>query len=71
MEDKICLDTDILVNFLRNKKEEVDYIQKHEGKVIFATTPINIFELYYGAYKSGRRENLMKLEELQQIHKQR
>ena len=66
MEDKICLDTDILVNFLRNKKEEVDYIQKHEGKVIFATTSINIFELYYGAYKSGRRENLMKLEELQQ-----
>ncbi len=65
MEDKICLDSDFLVNFLRNKQEEADYIIKHEHRVLLATTQINLFELYYGAYKSGRMENVLKIEELQ------
>jgi|SRR3989344_6003463 len=66
METQICLDTDFLVNFLRNKKEEIRFIEENDGKTIFATTSINLFELYYGAYKSGVEENLLKLEELQQ-----
>ncbi len=65
VEDKICLDTDILVNFLRNKQEEADYIAQHEQRVLLATTQLNLFELYYGAYKSKRMENVLKLEELQ------
>lgn len=65
MEDKICLDTDFLVNFLRNKEEEKEYIHAHESKVAFATTFINLFELYYGAYKSGVAHNLLHVEELQ------
>src|SRR3989344_7839542 len=65
MEDKICLDTDILVNFLRNKKEEVDFFIAHESHNVFATTMINLFELYYGAYKSQQTQNILKLEELQ------
>lgn len=69
MEDKICLDTDFLVNFLRNKEAEVLFIQKHESKVILATTHINLFELYYGAYKSKRIKNIKQVEELQhRIH---
>lgn len=66
MENKICLDTDILVDFLRNKKEAVEFIQENETKVVFAITFITLFELYYGAYKSGAAQNLIKLEELQQ-----
>jgi len=56
MEDGICLDTDFLVNFLRRKKEEVDFIKENEAEKDFAMTFVNAFELYYGAYKSGARE---------------
>ena len=66
LETQICLDTDFLVNFLRNKREEVEFIEENETQTIFSTTSINLFELYYGAYKSGVVENLLKLEELQQ-----
>ncbi len=65
MEDKLCLDTDFLVNFLRNKPEEVEFIAAQETRVVLATTYINLFELYYGAYKSRRQENITALEELQ------
>ena len=65
VEDKICLDTDVLVNFLRNKEEEVEFITKNEDKVVFATTFVNLFELYYGAYKSKSFGRLAQVEELQ------
>jgi len=61
MEDKICLDTDFLVNFLRNSEKEVEFIKENEIKTELATTYINIFELYYGAYKSERRDENLKL----------
>ena len=51
MENKICLDTDFLINFLRNKEHEVRFVIDNEDKNL-ATTYINLFELYYGAYKS-------------------
>lgn len=60
MDIKICLDTDFLVNFLRNKKEEVDFIKNNEVDKDLATTYINLFELYYGAYKSKESENNLK-----------
>lgn len=60
MEDKICLDTDFLVNFLRNSKEEVEFIKKNEIDKDLATTYINLFELYYGAYKSAQKEDNLK-----------
>jgi tRNA(fMet)-specific endonuclease VapC len=53
MEDKICLDSDFLVNFLRNKQEEVDFVKENEISKDLATTYINAFELYYGASKSN------------------
>lgn len=61
MEDKICLDTDFLVNFLRNNKNEVEFIKENEMANELATTFINIFELYYGAYKSNNRDENIKL----------
>ncbi len=60
MEDKICLDTDFLVDFLRNKKEAVEFIKDNEINKDLATTYINIFELYYGAYKSNKRQDNIK-----------
>lgn len=60
MEDKICLDTDFLVNFLRNKKEEVEFVKKNEVDKDLATTYINLFELYYGAYKSDEKQSNLK-----------
>ncbi|MBI2652971.1 type II toxin-antitoxin system VapC family toxin [Candidatus Woesearchaeota archaeon] len=60
MEDKICLDTDFLVNFLRNNEEEIEFIKKNEVNKDLATTYINIFELYYGAYKSNKKNINLK-----------
>ena len=61
MENKICLDTDFLVNFLRNKKDKVDFIINNENQVVFTTTFITLFELFYGAHKSNREENVNKV----------
>ncbi len=60
MEHKICLDTDFLVNLLRNKEEEVQFVEEKEDNAIFATTYISLFELYYGAFKSNKQENNLK-----------
>jgi len=57
MDSKICLDTDFLVNFLRNGKEEAEFLKENEINKDLATTYINLFELYYGAYKSKAAEN--------------
>lgn len=64
LEDRVCLDTDFLVNFLRNKKEEVEFIKYNEDTTLLATTLINLFELYYGAYKSSMKVNIDRVEEL-------
>lgn len=58
--DNICLDTDFLVNFLRNKSEEVKFVTNNEASKNLATTYINLFELYYGAYKSSEKQRNLK-----------
>ncbi len=52
MEESICLDTDFLVDLLRNKSDAVAWLSENIEKSTIYTTLINIFELYYGAYKS-------------------
>jgi tRNA(fMet)-specific endonuclease VapC len=53
MEPRTIIDTDILIDFLRNKKEAVLLVTNLEDKkTLLATTAINAFELYYGAHKS-------------------
>ncbi|MFH1773786.1 MAG: type II toxin-antitoxin system VapC family toxin [Methanobacteriota archaeon] len=49
---RIVLDTTILIEHLRNKS---DTINKLEGAEL-ATTVINAFELYFGAFKSRKVE---------------
>ena len=57
MENSICLDTNILVDLLRNKSDAVKWVEENESNNILATTIINVFELYSGAYKAHDSEN--------------
>ena len=45
----VCLDSDILINFLRNKREAITIIQElKKTKQQLVTTSINSFELFKG-----------------------
>ena len=53
----VCLDTSVLADNLRGKKETVEFIKRlEEAGTIQSTTAVNSFELYYGANRSKRRE---------------
>ena len=53
----ICLDTSVLIDNLRGKKQTVEFIRRlEEAGTTLSTTAITSFELYYGAYRSRRRE---------------
>ena len=61
---KTVIDTDLLIDLLRNQKQATAFITKLEEKnYILATTAVNIFELHYGAHKSVESEK-----NLQAIH---
>lgn len=66
LESKICLDTDFLINLLRNRQEEVGFIKQHENTSLIATTYVNLFELYYGGFKSGKAKEVIAIELLKQ-----
>ena len=56
-----CLDSDIIIGFLRGKAESLKKMKDLENESL-ATTTINIFELQYGAKISKRyEENLNEL----------
>lgn len=62
---RIALDTDILIDILRKNTRITKEIKKLEDKpVIFATTVVNSFELFYGAYKSQKKKNIELVKEL-------
>ncbi|MFB6246803.1 MAG: type II toxin-antitoxin system VapC family toxin [Candidatus Pacearchaeota archaeon] len=50
----VCLDSDILVDFLRNVGYAVEWIRMNKDKYELGTTIINLFELYAGAYVAGK-----------------
>lgn len=62
----VIIDTDILIDLLRNVEKVVGFIGEMERKgYSLSTTIINAFELYYGAYKSKKRvENLASTKRL-------
>ena len=61
----LCLDTDILIDFLRGKPDIVERILQLEEEFELATTTINSFELYYGAFKTKNfQKNINALEKL-------
>ena len=63
MEDTIVLDTDILVDLIRSKPDTDKWVKDNEEEYIFATTIINIFELYAGAYKDVNKEKKLLIVE--------
>ncbi len=60
----VCLDSDILIEFLRNNAKVIDFIKKitEDGKNI-STTTINSFELFKGATIAPRRNPIKNIEE--------
>ncbi|MGQ9720958.1 MAG: type II toxin-antitoxin system VapC family toxin [Candidatus Jordarchaeum sp.] len=60
--ETLCLDTDILIDFLRGKIR--DRIKQLEEEFQLTTTTINLFELYYGAYKTKKERNVKSVDEL-------
>jgi len=56
VEDGLIVDTDILIDLLRKKDYAVSLVKKFEEESELATSAINAFELYRGAYKSRNQE---------------
>ncbi len=50
----VCLDTDVIINFLRKDKETISLLKEIKETDKLATTTINSFELWKGFYKTGR-----------------
>ncbi|MFX1237832.1 MAG: type II toxin-antitoxin system VapC family toxin [Promethearchaeota archaeon] len=59
-----CLDSDIIIGFLRGKAEFLKKMKELENEAL-ATTTINTFELLYGAKISNKSET--NLEELKKL----
>ncbi len=60
MENTICLDSDFIINLLRNKKEAVQWIESHKENK-FCTTAINLFEVFYGAYRLNKKSEISSI----------
>ena len=56
METKAVLDSDILIEFLRNKPQAIQLIKSLKERYELYTTDINSFELFYGAYRSKKTD---------------
>lgn len=52
----IIVDSDVLIDHLRGKEYAVNKIKELEKVEELATTDINAFELYFGAYNSKEKE---------------
>jgi predicted nucleic acid-binding protein len=63
---RTVIDTDILIDLLRNVKKVVTFLTEiEESRSLLSTTVINAFELYHGAHKSREREqNLLATRKL-------
>lgn len=63
---RTVIDTDVLIDLLRNVKKVVGFLAEIEEKgSLLSTTVINAFELCYGAHKSREREqNLLATRKL-------
>jgi tRNA(fMet)-specific endonuclease VapC len=55
------IDTDILIDLLKNTEETVTFLAEiEENETPLSTTAINAFELYYGAHKSKQQKQNLK-----------
>ncbi len=58
----VCLDTDILVNIIRGRQPLNSIYSILPFGV--STTSITLLELYYGAYKSGKADDVVLIDSL-------
>ena len=64
MDDKILIDTDVLIDFLRGDDKTIELIKRIRAQRL-VTTDINAFELYHGGYKSKNKQmNIANVEDL-------
>ncbi|ALM76006.1 type II toxin-antitoxin system VapC family toxin [Thermococcus barophilus] len=54
--ENLILDTDVVIDFLRGKRETIEKLKELRKTYQFIITTITAFELYLGAYKSQKRE---------------
>src|SRR3990167_716055 len=61
----VCLDTDVIINFLRNDQETVKTVSDllKSGNEL-KTTAINVLEIWKGYYKSRRQDMLVGIEKI-------
>lgn len=58
---RICLDTDFLVAILRNHPEAIKRAEEYDSiGAQVATTPMNAFEIYLGAFRSEKTAQNVK-----------
>ena len=58
----VCLDTDIVIDFLRNDREVIKKLGEYKDKEIeLSTTSINTFELLKGALRSNQEDAMETL----------
>jgi tRNA(fMet)-specific endonuclease VapC len=53
---RVILDSTLIIGLLRNKPKDAQLVRNIEAKAKLATTAINAFEVYFGAYKSKNVE---------------
>lgn len=51
---KVCVDTDIVIDYLRGKNENQDILPNLIAKHDVYISPVSVYELYYGGYYSGK-----------------
>ena len=51
---KVCVDTDIVVDYLRGKNKNQDILPNLLKKHEVCISPISVYELYFGGYYSGK-----------------
>ncbi len=51
---KVCVDTDIVIDYLRGMNENQDILPILIAKYDVNISPVSVYELYYGGYYSGR-----------------
>lgn len=58
----VCLDTSVLTDNLRGKKQTVEFLRKLEDAgATLSTTAVTCFDLYYSAHRSKRRDKNLAL----------
>ena len=61
----VCLDSDILIDYLKEKDYAIKKIKGfHEDNKVILTTSVNSFELFKGAIKSGNAKTIEPLNAL-------